>query len=121
MRALVVLISALLTSVGCGPGPAHTTSFVDGAGRSCSVDPAVDGSASCDAPPSAHCASGSHAGYAVAPAVDGILQNCGACLDASGHTTLVDSTTCANVSCADATDCVYDGYDCRTSVCVVHH
>ncbi len=119
MRSQLLSISAfVLLTAGCNTSPTHVVSYVDGAGRSCSVDVLTTGSASCDVPSSAHCASGTTAGYDLSPQVDGLLENCSACLDASRHTTLIDSTSCAQVTCVDATDCAYDGYACRASVCV---
>jgi hypothetical protein len=119
MSSQVLRVWAFVSlAAGCNAAPTHVVSYVDGAGRSCSVDLLTTGSASCDIPSSAHCAGGTSAGYDLSPQVDGLLENCSACLDTSRQTTLIDSASCAQVTCVDATDCAYDGYACRASVCV---
>ncbi len=122
------LALALALAPGCaGDDPAEVHSYVDSAGRSCTVDVHdISGTATCDASASAAvtCAPGTEPVFVTNDDVDfethiWTLESCAGCIDRPNHTTNISAPTCANITCETDADCLGGNYRCMGGSC--HH
>jgi len=126
--ALVVLAMVCGALVaGCeSDAPGMVVSYVDSAGRSCSVDVIdISATASYDVDPSTlvTCEAGqepamvTHSDHDFETMIT-TLRSCGACVDRAMRTTYIGlGESCADVTCETDADCVYDRYACDGGVC----
>lgn len=115
---------AAVGSLGCAEEePMEIRSYVDGAGRSCSVDVHdISGTAMCDADPSAlvTCDVGQDPEFVLSDDYDfeteiWTLESCTGCVDREARETYIQD--CVNVTCTTDADCVRDNYDCTSGIC----
>lgn len=123
---LATLSIALLVLPACGgDDPTDVQSYIDGAGRSCTVDANdIVQAATCDADPApiAGCSPSQEASFVVSDDVDfethvWTLRSCVACLDRPAHMTYVTFGSCTNITCETDADCIYDRYTCMAGIC----
>ena len=131
-RSLVfyaALCLVLLALPACGEDePTDIQSYVDSAGRSCTVDANdIRQAATCDADPApiASCPAGQEASFVVGDDVDfetrvWTLENCVGCIDPAERTTYVTPGSCTNVTCETDDDCIYLRYTCMGGICQDH-
>ena len=123
---LAITALALATALpGCADeAPSEVESYIDSAGRSCSVDLAdISRTATCDAEPSWSCNEGQEAAFILSDDYDfatGIWtqRSCGACIDRAERTSFVVSEACANVSCETDADCLTERFTCMGGACL---
>lgn len=122
----LVPVIGLLGSLALAPAceeelpSTNVKSFTDQAGRACSTDTYdSSGTAECDVEASTlvMCEDGWEPVFTIGATLMGELQNCAACLDEPNRTTVVESMTCAFVTCNTDADCVEDRYTCQSSTC----
>jgi hypothetical protein len=123
---LVLAPMALALAPGCdGDSPTEIHSFVDSAGRSCTVDAHdISGTSTCDVQASTvvTCSSGNEAAFTIDDDYDFMthvwtLRNCGSCVDRPNHMTFVEAPTCATITCTSNADCFHGSYTCMSGVC----
>lgn len=133
MTTFAVRVSLMLTAlfvVAIVPGcesehPSEIHSYVDAAGRSCTVDIAdISGTASCDVDASTlvTCEAGQEAEIVINDDYDfetriWTLESCPACVDRAERTSFIASAGCALVECDTDMDCMYERYTCQSGVC----
>jgi hypothetical protein len=127
--ARLVLVLAPMTlalAPGCdGDSPTEIHSFVDSAGRSCTVDAHdISGTSTCDASPAplVTCASGTDPVFVVNDDYDFMthvwtLESCAGCIDRPNHTTNISAPTCATITCTTNADCFHGSYTCMAGAC----
>lgn len=124
--ASLALVLTLSLAPGCeGDAPADIHSYVDSAGRSCTVDANdISGTASCDADPGAlvTCEAGKDPVFTLDDDYDftthvWTLRSCAGCIDRPNHTTGIESSTCASVTCSADADCIRGSYACTSGLC----
>jgi hypothetical protein len=125
---LVLLVSALtLGGLAACDGDSETeiVSYLDAAGRSCTVDLFdIRGVATCDVDPATvvDCTEGNVAVFTHSPDRSppdgtGALRNCGGCLNEAERTTYIDSPSCSPITCSSDEDCLFDSYGCSSGIC----
>jgi uncharacterized protein (DUF2126 family) len=126
---LVALTFALALVAGCDSGGAAADihSYVDSSGRSCTVDANdISGTATCNVNASTvvTCASGTDPVFTTNDDYDFMthiwtLQSCGGCIDRPNHTTNIQASSCAEITCMTNADCIHSSYMCTSGTC--HH
>ena len=128
LTQLALAITCLSSMLGgCDEGdPGEVVSYVDGSGRSCSVDLSdIRQIADCDveADTVVDCTGGTSSiftpsGDAPRPDGTGALRNCGGCLDMEARTTFIVSESCSNITCDVDEDCLFLNYTCSGGTCL---
>lgn len=122
----IAAIACASAVAGCEEGePAMVVSYVDSAGRSCTVDVYdISQTASCDVDPSTlvTCEAGQEAAIVVNDDYDFetriyTLESCAGCVDRAARMTYLSSDLCVNVTCETDADCIYERYTCQTGIC----
>jgi hypothetical protein len=123
---VVAIVSLVLAGAiaGCeGDDAAVIESYVDSAGRSCTVDlHDISQTATCDVAPTATCEAGQEPAIVVDDDYDFetmiyTLESCEACVDREERMTYIGFDACANVTCETDDDCLYDRYTCTGGIC----
>jgi hypothetical protein len=122
---LFALVIGLAPGCDDGSAPTEIHSYVDSTGRSCTVDANdITSVATCDVSASTilTCATGTEAVFVTNPAYDTMthvwsLQSCAGCIDRTNHRTNIEATSCANITCVNASDCIESSYMCVAGVC----
>ncbi len=115
---VVLVVSSLALACGGSDSEADIAHFTDALGRMCTVDRNdISLTADCDVDSPATCAAGIEAAFTVTTDLDGTVRNCGACVDAANHQTVVDSPSCSPVTCSADADCVQTRFTCQAGTC----
>lgn len=115
------VLAACALSLACGGSEpeADIAHYTDQLGRMCTVDRNdISLTADCDVDPPGSCAAGTEAAFTISADLDGVVRNCGACVDVAKHQTFIDSPSCSPLTCDTDADCVTDRNTCQMGTCM---
>lgn len=118
--AFHVFLAVFSLSLACGDSEpeADIAHYTDQLGRMCTVDRNdISLTADCDVDPPVTCAAGIEAAFTISADLDGTVRNCGACVDAANHQTVIDSPSCSPLTCSTDADCVTSRNTCQMGTC----
>lgn len=118
--AFHVVLAVFSLSLACGDSEpeADIAHYTDQLGRMCTVDRNdISLTADCDVDSPVTCAAGIEAAFTVTTDLDGNVRNCGACVDAAKHETIIDSPSCSPITCSVDADCVQTRFTCQAGTC----
>lgn len=106
-------------AAGCSSDGGDQHTFHDAQNHTCTIDSTdLTSIASCDEAPGITCLMGQTAVWEVSPDADTtVLQVCQGCQSNTAHSTAVAGDTCIDITCDDASDCIYEGAVCDAGVC----